>query len=152
MHCLAIFRIAIFGAALGLGFPAHAGSELDALVEDHVMARFNQQARAFIKSSGARFVSSRWNRETRTLIAVAELERRMSGAHVDVALATSEDAQTRRFKSNHVAALCRHPNAKLINRFLEKYGVTIELVYGRKYPRAESVVVEISHNDLRSCV
>ena len=152
MHCLATIRIAILGAALAFSLPAHADSELDAMIEDHVMPRFDRQARAFIHRSGARFVSSSWNRETRTLIAVGELERRMGMDHFGVALETGSDTRAHGLKTDHVSTLCRHPNVKLIDRFLEKYDVTIAVVYDRKYPRSEPVVIEISHHDLHSCV
>ena len=41
---------------------------------DHVLHRFDREARVMIRNSGARYVSSNWNGETRTLVAVAEVD------------------------------------------------------------------------------
>ena len=152
MHCLATIRIALLGAALAFTIPASADSDLDRMIERHVMPRFDQQARIFISNSGARFVSSSWNSETRTLIAVGEMERRLPAGPLSVAHAPRADAGRRELKEQHVAELCRHPNVGLIGRFLEKHEVTIALVYDREYPRRDPMVVEISHGDLSGCV
>lgn len=134
MHGTAAIRIALLGAALAFALPASADADLDAFVNDHVMPRFNQQARAFIRNSGARFVSTSWNGNTRTLIAVGKVER----------------AAPRELKSDHVDQICRHPMANMITRFLEKYDVKMAVVYNGKQERAD--VVEISHVDLQTCV
>ena len=136
MHGTAAIRIALLGAALAFALPASADAELDELVKDHVMPRFDQQARAFIRNSGARFVSSTWNGNTRTLIAVGEVER----------------ATSREMKSDHVDQICRHPMVNMITRFLEKYDVKMALIYAGKHGRANRDVVEISHVDLQTCV
>jgi len=134
MHGTATIRIALLGAALAFALPASADAELDELVKDHVMPRFDQQARAFIRNSGARFVSSTWNGDTRTLIAVGKVERTAS----------------RELKSDHVDQICRHPMVNMITRFLEKYDVKMALIYAGQQERTD--VVEISHVDLQTCV
>ena len=134
MHGTAAIRIALLGAALAFTLPASADADLDAFVNDHVMPSFNQQARVFIRKSGARFVSTAWNGNTRTLIAVGKVER----------------AAPRERKSDHVDQICRHPMANMITRFLEKYDVKMALIYNGKQERAD--VVEISHVDLQTCV
>ena len=151
MHCLATFRIVIAAAALAISLPAYADAKLDAMIEDHVMPRFDRQARLFIKNAGARFVSSHWNSHTRTLMASGEMQRRRSAAPVDVAHDTDANLQVVELKTDHVATLCRHPNATLIRRFLEKYDVSIALVYDPGRTRVGPLVVEISHSDLGSC-
>jgi hypothetical protein len=151
MHWAATIRTVFFAAALTFTLPVSADAKLDGIIEDHVMHRFDREARVVIRNSGARFVSSAWNRETRTLIAVGEMDRRGPAERYSVAFEKTTAARSRGLKTENVAELCRHPKVSLISRFLERYDVTIALVYGRKYPRVEPVVVEISHDDLRSC-
>lgn len=151
MHCLATIRIALAGAALAFTLAAQADTSLDALIEDHVMPRFDRQARAFVNNAGARFVSSRWNSETRTLIAFGELDRRLSAAPVDVAHQGGANMAGVDLKNAHVTELCRHPDVALITRFLAKYEVTIALVYDRSAQRLGPAVIEIAHTDLGGC-
>jgi hypothetical protein len=151
MHSLATLRLLSLAALLAVTLPANADADLDELVMNHVMARFDQEARVMIRNSGARFVSSAWNRETRTLIAVGEMNTPASPAPMGVALHGNRNALNHDLKSEHVAELCRHPAARLIGGFLEKYDVTIALVYGRKHGRMNPTVVKISHDDLGTC-
>ena len=147
MPGLQALRISFLGAALVLTNPALASTELDDLVKDHVMWRFDEQARRFIHGFGGKFVSSDWRSDTRTLIAFGELDRRLPARAVDVANRSAAPA----LKRIHVAQICRHSMRALIHRFLEKYDVTIALVYDRRYSRDDSLVVEIGHHDLGTC-
>lgn len=145
-------RLSLLGAALAFASPAFADAALDDLVREHVMWRFDQQARQFITSSGARFVSSTWNGDTRTLIAVGEMDRRLARMAVGTGSLTDSRAPSRDLKRDHVDQICRHPMLSLITRFLEKYDVTMALVYAGKDGPAGRDVVEITHGDLRACV
>jgi hypothetical protein len=141
MHGPKAIRISLLCTALAFALPAFADAELDNLVNDHVMPQFNQQARLFIRNSGAEFVSTAWNGNTRTLIAVAEVERRIPQGTADAGL-----------KNGHVDLLCRHPMVSLITRFLEKYDVKMALIYAEKPGRENRDVVEISLTSSRSCI
>lgn len=147
----AAIRISLLGATLAFTFPAFADAELDDLVKAHVMPRFDQQARVFIRNSGARFVSSAWNGDSRTLIAVGEVDRPDPPEAVNVALNGSTPRLTRELKREHVAQICRNPMVGLITRFLERYDVTMALVYAGRHGRTDTDVIEISHADLQTC-
>lgn len=116
------------------------------------MWRFDEQARKFFDGFGGTFVSSAWQSDTRTLIAFGELDRRLSAQPVDVALGSASRPAVPALKRNHVAEICRHSMRALIHRFLEKYDVTLALVYADAKEPNRSDVVEITHRDLEACV
>jgi hypothetical protein len=122
------------------------------MVMDHVLPRFDREARVLIKNSGARYVSSNWNGETRTLVVVAEVDFLRSPRASSVALKSNSTTGFRDFKNDRLGELCRHTATKLIRKFLEKYDVTIAFVYGEKHGHADPVILEVSHHDLSACV
>jgi hypothetical protein len=102
MHWLATIRLLSLGVLLAFTLPAHADADLDQMVMNHVMPRFDREARVMIRNSGARFVSSAWNRDTRTLTAVG------------VALHGNASARINDLKSDRVAELCRHLDPTIV--------------------------------------
>ncbi len=152
MHCPSAIRMVFLGTALAFTPAVNADANLDEMVMEHVLPRFDREARVLIKNSRGRYVSSNWNGETRTLVAVAEVDILRSPRFSSVALKTNTTADIRGFKNDRLAELCRHTAAKLIRRFLEKYDVTIAFVYGEKHGSTDPVTVEVSHHDLSVCV
>ncbi len=152
MHWPTTIRMIILSTALAFTPAVNADAKLDAMVADHVLPRFDREARVLLENSGARYVSSNWNRETRTLVAVGEVDFPRPSRFSGVALKENTTPGFHGFKNDRVDELCRHPAARLIRRFLKKYDVTIALVYGEKHVRADLMTVEISHRDLNACV
>jgi hypothetical protein len=66
MHCPSAIRMVFLSTALAFTPAVNADAKLDDMVMDHVLPRFDREARVLIKISGARYVSSNWNGETRT--------------------------------------------------------------------------------------
>ena len=152
MHCPSPIRIVFLSTALAFTPVVNADAKLDDMVMDHVLPHFDRDARVLIKNSGARYISSNWNGETRTLVAVAEMDILRSPRFSSVALKSDSTTDIRGFKNDRVGELCQHSAAKLIRRFLEKYDVTIAFVYGEKHGSTDPVTVEVSHHDLSVCV
>ena len=152
MHCPSAIQMVFLGTALAFTPAVNADAKLDEMVMDHVLPRFDREARVLIKNAGARYVSSNWNGETRTLVAMAEVDILRSPRFSSVALKRHTTADIRGFKNDRLGELCRHAATKLMRRFLEKYDVTIAFVYGEKHGHADPVIVEVSHHDLSVCV
>ena len=152
MHCPSAIRIAFLSTALGFTPAVNADANLDEMVMDHVLPRFDREVRVLIKNSGARYVSSNWNGETRTLVALAEVDILGSPRLSRVALKRNSTTGFHRFKNDRVGELCRHTAANLIRRFLEKYDVTIAFVYADKHGHADPLTAQISHHDLSACM
>jgi len=147
-----VFRMVFFSTTLAFTPPVSAGVALDEMVMDRVMPRFDKEARTVFENSGARYVSSNWNGESRTLVAVGEVDVADSPAFSRVALKQNAAPGSPGFKNARVDDLCRHPAVRVLRSFLEKYDVTIAFIYGEKYARAAPVTVEISYRDLSVCV
>lgn len=130
---------------------AAAGEDLNATVVEHVLPRFDREARLLMAHAGAHYISSRWNGDSRTLIAVGQMQPRSLPAAVDVVLTKSTSARHAALKADHVARLCAHPSLRIIDWFLAKHDVSVALVYVSNNARAEPTVVDISHADLRDC-
>ncbi len=152
MHWPTAIRTIVLSTALAFTPAVNADATLDEMVMDHVLPRFDREARVLIKSSGARYVSTNWDGETRTLVAVAEVDIFRSPRFSSVALKSNTTTDIRGFKNDRVGELCQHTAANLIRKFLEKYDVTIAFVYGEKHGHADPVIAEISHHDLSVCV
>ena len=146
----AIFRVSILVLLSTTALTAAAGDDLDATVNDHVLSRFDEEARGVAKQAGAQHISSRWDAATHTLIALAEMPapppRRMS-----VAYPPSPSATLGRLESYHLDRICGHPAAALIEDFLREHGITMTFVYTRPHTRLEPLVVTVSHTDLAAC-
>jgi len=152
MHWPTATRMLFLGTALAFAPVVNAGAALDEMVMNRVLPRFDKEARAVFENSGARYVSSNWNGETRTLVAVGEVDVLDSPGFSRTALNQSAAPGSHGFKTERVDDLCQNPSVRLIRRFLEKYDVTIALIYGKKTQRANPVTVEISYRDLSACV
>ncbi len=151
MHWPTATRMFFLSIALAFTPTVNAGAALDEMVMDRVMPRFDREARVVFKNSGARYVSSNWNGETRTLVAVGEMDVLDSPGFSRVALKQNAAPGSPGFKNERVDDLCRHPAVRVIRRFLEKHDVTIAFIYGEKYERTNPVTVEISYRDLSIC-
>ena len=152
MHCPSAIRMIFLGTALAFTAAVNADAKLDEMVMDHVLPRFDREARVLMENSGARYVSTNWNGETRTLVAVAEVDILRVPRFSSVAMKSDASVDIRGFKNDRVGQLCRHGTASLIRRFLEKYDVTIAFVYGEKHGSTDPVIAEISHHDLSTCI
>ncbi len=152
MHCPSAIRMLFLSNAVAFTPAVNADAKLDDMVMDHVLPRFDREARVLIKNSGARYISSNWNGETRTLVAVAEMDILRSPRFSSVALTRNTTTDIRGFKNDRIGELCQHSATKLIRSFLEKYDVTIAFVYGEKHGHADPVIAEVSHYDLSTCV
>ena len=151
MHWPIAIRIVLLGTALMLAPAANADNALDEMVMSRIMPRFDKEARASMKNSGVRHLSTHWDRETRTLMAMGELDFLGSAELSHVAMHGNVSADPDSIKRSKVGEICRHPGVYFIRNFLEKHQVTIAFVFSEKSSLVDSLVVEISHEDLGSC-
>ena len=151
MHWPSATRMVFLSTTLAFTPAVNAGAALDEMVMDRVMPRFDREARVVFENSGARYVSSNWNGETQTLVAVGEVDVLEPPGFSRVALKRNTTPGSPGFKNERVDDLCRHPAVRLIRSFLEKHDVTIAFIYGKKYERVDPVTIEISYRDLSVC-
>ena len=147
MH--AVLRTIILGLATALAAPAGAGEGLDDTVRNHVLARFDAEARALMQDLGARPVASRWDGAGRTLIAVGELAGPASWRNVAYPRSPATDRGY--LERHHLERLCRHPALALIAGFLEEHDISLSFVYTRGPAHQAPLVVDIDHSDLAAC-
>ena len=151
MNRTATARIGLLASVLLFSHTVHADAALDATIMDHVMPRFEQEAREFMAESGAQLVSSRWDGDTHTLIAVGDLPPPPAKS-LDVAFPASGRAPQAPPASDHVARLCRHPGAAMLAGFMAKHDITMVFVYRHPNTRLAPQVVDIDHTDLGGCI
>jgi len=151
MNWISALRISLLGSVLLLTHTAFADATLDATIENHVMPRFEQEAREFMWDSGAQFVSSRWDGHSRTLIAVGELPPPRARP-LDVAYPVTGATPHVPLESEHVARLCRHPAATMLAGFMATHDITMTFVYERPNSPSPLRVIDIDHADLAGCL
>ena len=151
MHWQAAIRIAFLSTTWIFTSAVNADQELDEMVMARIMPRFDQEARASMEKSGVRHLSTYWNGETRTLIAVGELGSLGSAEFSRVAMTQNVPAKSHSLKQSKIDEICQHSGVYFIKRFLKKHKVRLSFVYNEHTRLVEPLVVEISHHDLSVC-
>ena len=151
MHWLGALQIAFLGTALMLAPAVHADQKLDEMVTSRILPRFDEEARASMEKSGVRHLASHWDRETRTLMAMGELDFLASAELSRVAMHGNVSTDSYSLKQSKIGEICRHPGVFFIKSFLKKHRVTLAFVFSEKSSLVDPLVVEISHTDLSAC-
>ena len=152
MYWTAAIRTAILGSALLFTPVVNADPDLDEMIMTKVMPRFDKKARVSMRKSGARYISTRWDSETRTLVAVGELDALESPEISPVAWRTVESSRSQDLKEAKVDEICQYTGVRMIKDFLEKHAIKIAFIYSERSQLADPLIIEISHNDLGVCV
>lgn len=152
MVCTAAIRTALLGASLIVLPAAHADQALDEKIMTHILPRFDTKARDSLQRHGARDVTTRWESETRTLVAVGELDPRDSSGLTPVARRTSQASRAEVLKALQVDEICQYAAVRYIRDFLEEHAITIKFIYRQRWRFGDALIFDISHHDLEACV